>query len=187
MKSHAFHKYNTKLIEVQMKMIYCPNCRTGYSADAAMMQQQAAVGCHNCGFQFCALCQAQWGATHDTKRCQFDELQKQITELEQVLGPTNVIAQCPTCKIPFLKDDACEHMKCKTPTCPDWCFVCSAVRPPILAHSTHWHRPDCKFVGTEDISGEPMKQDCPECVKLGRRCDPPPQLKVPRRFDFDEY
>jgi hypothetical protein len=108
--------------------------------------------------------------------------------LEQAMtGPDNVIAQCPTCKVPFLKDDHCEHITCVTPGCPDWNFCCSSLRQPCLSHSTHWHRPDCKHVGTEDISGEPMKQDCSECVKLGRRCDPPLQLKVPRRFDFDEY
>ena len=187
MKPATFHQYNVKLIEAKMKMVYCPICHTGHNADTAMLLQEAPVGCQVCHFQFCALCGGQWGLTHDTKRCKFEELKKQIAELEVAMGPNNVISQCPTCKIPFLKDDSCEHMKCGTPGCPDWCFVCSAIRPPILQHGNHWHRPDCRFVGTEDISGYPMLQACQECMKLGRRCDPPPQLKVPRRFDFDEY
>jgi hypothetical protein len=182
----TFHKYNVKLIEAKMKMVYCPNCKSAHSADAAMLLQEAPVKCQICSFQFCALCGEQWGLTHNTKRCKFDELKRQIAELEADVGPNDMISQCPTCKTPFLKDDQCDHMKCAY-GCPDWCFLCSAIRPPILQHGNHWHRPDCKFVGTEDISGYPMLQACPECVKLGRRCDPPPQLKVPRRFDFDEY
>ena len=188
MKPQLFNKYVTKLIEAQNKMVYCPSCNTGYIADLLMLQQQAPLGCQTCGFQFCALCQSQWGNTHDIKRCGFEDRQKQILELGQAMtGPADVIAQCPTCKIPFLKDDHCEHIVCATAGCPDWNFCCSSLRQPCLAHSTHWHRPDCKHAGTEDISAEPMKQNCPECVKLGKRCEPPPQLKVPRRFDFDEY
>ena len=150
-----------------------------------MLQQRAPVGCQKCDFQFCALCSKQWGATHDIKRCKFEDVQKQIKVLERAMGPKHVISQCPTCKTPYLKDKECEHVKCTG--CPDWNFCCSSLRQPCLSHSNHWHRPDCMHVGTEDISAEKMKKDCAECKRLGRRCDPPPRLKVPRRFDIDEY
>ena len=178
-----FDQYNMKLISARKGTVYCPNCGTQHYSEEGMMQ----VGCQICNFQFCAMCLGQWGITHDTQRCKFESLQKRIAEIAPAMGPEDVIAQCPTCKTPYLKDKECEHVKCPPPGCPDWCFLCSALRPPIMAHGNHWHRPECKFVGTEDISTEPMKQDCPECMKLGRRCDPPPLLKVSRRFDFDEY
>ena len=187
MKPQVFNKYITKVIEAQNKKVYCPNCNTEHLEDATRLLQQAPVWCQNCGFQFCVLCQAQWRGTHDIKRCQFDEMQSQIRVLGQAMGHNDVISQCPTCKVPFLKNNQREYGMCSTPNCPYWNFCCSSLRRPCLSHSTHWHRPDCKHWVAGDISAEPIKENCPECVRLGRRCNPPTQLKVPRRFDFDEY
>jgi len=187
MTQSDYDKYVGKLGESKGTMVQCHNCSHYNSKDMTQSGVQMSISCQRCYFQFCALCQSQWGPTHDINRCGFEDLQKTITELEQAMGPADPFAQCPTCKIPYLKDDHCEHIVCGTPGCPDWNFCCSSLRQPCLVHSFHWHRPDCKYVGTEDISEEPMRQKCPECVKLGRRCDPPARLKVPRRFDFDEY
>jgi hypothetical protein len=183
MSPQDFHKYNKQIIPGEMKMEYCPNCEAGYYVDPEMQLQQAPVKCKVCEVEFCAVCRRESGPAHDFNRCkEFVRAQMQVMELEkQVAGET--IAQCPTCKVPFIKDENYQHIqKCITPGCPDWNFCCSSLRQPCLSHSTHWHRPDCQFASTEDISQEPWKQDCPECVRLNRRCDPPPRLKVPRRF-----
>lgn len=184
MNPATFHKYNVKLIEATVKMVYCPNCEHGHIADAAMFLQEAPGRCQHCGFLFCAWCEEQWGLTHDTKRCLYEHRQMEIMNLEQVMGPNEAIAQCPTCKAPHLKDkfrgrlSSCE--------CEEWNFCCSSLRQPVLAHGNHWHRPDCKHWAAETVRRE-KRRDCPECNRQGRCCRTPLKLRVPRRFDFDEY
>jgi hypothetical protein len=68
----------------------------------------------------------------------------------------------------------------------EFCFSCSCLRTPAVKHCTAWHRPECKFYSPDGVDEEKMQKDCPECQRLGRRCDPPKSLRVPCRFDEDE-
>lgn len=189
LKPQSFHKYNVRLIEEMYKLVNCPDCQYvhGDVRCSPLTRYCCPVGCQKCGCQFCSICREKWLA-HGQKKCVFEDFQSQIACLETVKGPGEAIAQCPTCKTPYMKKDICgEHTRCPLNGCPDWWFCCSALWNPIVEHGSHWHRPDCRNWCFQDISEEPLNKDCRECVRLGRRCDPPEKLKVPRRFDLDEY
>lgn len=186
MKPESFLEYKTKLREAQAKLTYCPNCRTAYTQNAEMLQLPTFVGCKYCGVQFCSRCQRLWDMNHNMKICKFEDRQRQVAELQQGMGPDDMIAQCPICKIPYRMNCQRKTMVCKI--CNDWnewCFQCCALSNPIQHHGNHWHRPNCKYWTPKDINRQPSI--CTIVCSLHRPCDPPPQLKVSQRFDFDEY
>ena len=52
-----------------------------------------------------------------------------------------VVGQCPGCKTPYVKDKGCLHVKCLKDACRiDFCFQCSCIRSPTMAHGNHFHR-----------------------------------------------
>lgn len=82
----------------------------------------------------------------------------------------------------------------------DYCFRCSVLLKTIDAHKSGdgkslWHRPQCFLYPpnmseaevNEKVAQEEKKPECPECIKLGRRCDPPKNLLIPHRFSLEEW
>ena len=96
-----------------------------------------------------------------------------------------MLAQCPGCKEPYLKDNSCEHVKCLNCR-TEFCFRCSCIRSPTMSHGAHYHRPQCTFYAEYNGDDDQYDEKCTECLRLGRLCDRPEDLPVPRLFDIEE-
>lgn len=187
LSEQKFHKYNRLLMEITLHIRTCPKC--GMKFEYQLAKNISSITCPACFHCFCSICSDIWTSTHDSTMCKYMEIQSQIKVLEGEGAQGQKIAQCPGCKIPYLKDEKCEHVICVNNLCKmHWCFECSAPREPILAHHNQWHRPSCRFyVRVKSKVKEKPSQTCPNCRALGRLCEPPKDLKVPRRFSLEEY
>lgn len=176
--------------------------------------------CAKCHLDQCVTCHMAWAADHDAKACQFYQIEQAIKErfpaspaecpacngtglapakageTKQEPCSTCTFSQCPGCKLPYLKDDHCDHVVCQNPECKvAFCFPCACLRSPTMEHCNQWHRPQCpnypKDVTPAQIAkiikGEKKHAKCTECMRLGKRCDPPPDLARIRRFALAEY
>ena len=170
--------FNQSLIQASFKIVQCPNpsCLESCSVDGEMRD----ITCPSCRKAFCMNCKE----PPHRGSCSQDFILRRIREME-AMGP---VAQCPGCKLPYNKDEGCNHVTCLNPSCRAvFQFCCSCLREPIMAHCNAWHRPDCQAynaVGAETEKFSPAK--CSECKRLGRLCDKPKQLRVPCRLDEDE-
>mmetsp|Transcript_31831 Transcript_31831/g.31542 ORF Transcript_31831/g.31542 Transcript_31831/m.31542 type:complete len:734 (+) Transcript_31831:856-3057(+) len=166
--------YNKISIKKQYKIAECPKCKCEFEID------QNQVRCPQCKFRFCAACLKDQHAGS----CDENERKEILRDLEQSGEP---VSQCPGCKHPYLKDKACDHVKCTQPNCGiEFCFRCSCIRGPTLVHGNHYHRPECSFYA--DYAGENVysPDKCAECKKLNRLCPRPQKLNTPRRFEEGE-
>ena len=171
--------YNEKLMERRFTIIQCPNraCLEMYSVDNEVQE----MTCPQCSLAFCLKCKE---SPHPGTSCSRGNILNRIREMETA-GQT--VAQCPGCKLPYLKDDHCDHVVCANEGCKvEFCFSCSCLRVPTMKHCNAWHRPECKFYEAVGANEEKKRADCPECTRLGRLCDPPKRLRNPRHFDEDE-
>ena len=179
--SELYNKYSERLTLLLIpRVITCPNtqCREQFAVEG----EYANIACPRCFLQICMLCKHQKSGNHDQKRCEFLQIHDKIELLEKLGGE---IAQCPGCRAPYqVKGNY--KTSCITSGCVKWCFKCSALQVPIDLHGNAWHRPNCLMYQPGD-SSQVQYKDCTECQRLGRRCDPPKLLKVPQRFDIDEY
>jgi len=172
--------YNQRLLETRYKIIQCPNssCLESFAIDG----EPKHVTCPNarCNLAFCLQCKE---LPHEGS-CSRSNILNRIREME---ATGDKVSQCPGCKLPYIKDEHCQHVKCMNTDCGvEFCFTCSCLRKPTTAHCNAWHRPDCAWYRAVGVEEEKKRKDCPECERLGRRCDPPKQLRVPCRFDEDE-
>ncbi|OMJ80108.1 hypothetical protein SteCoe_19705 [Stentor coeruleus] len=166
-------KINWLNIQRTTKLINCPKCQFKFIPNN-VRRVVCLIG--DCSYCFCQICSE---AYHDEGNCKQAYIKLRIAELVAIHGEEGV-SQCPKCKLPVLKDEKCDHVRC--PECnDDFCFSCACLRSPTMAHGNHYHRPQCKFY--MKYTGE-EKQDskCSECNRLGRLCDRPPNLAVPRRL-----
>lgn len=171
--------YNEKLMERNYKLVQCPNqsCLEKYSVEIEVQE----MTCPKCSIAFCLKCKE---APHPGTSCSRSHILSRIREME---AAGQMVAQCPGCKLPYLKDDHCDHVTCGNEECKvEFCFSCSCLRKPTTEHCNAWHRPDCRFYNPVGASEEKKRANCPECQRLGRLCDPPKRLRVPRHFDEDE-
>lgn len=134
------------------------------------------VICDICNAQTCVKC---WKLRHKGKPCtKVDESMRNY-----LLQNNEVYRICPNpnCLNPQPKrnDDECDHVEC-TSCKLNWCFSCSAIRSPILAHGNFYHRTNCKFYapyldqnGNDNLVGVKQEKNCTECTRLGRLCDRP--------------
>lgn len=176
--------------------------------------------CAHCHSDLCVTCYGQWEVGHNAKMCEFNRIERIIRErfVEtkdcQVCNGTGInpgqapdvpkrdscsnctYSQCPGCKLPYLKDNHCDHVICMNPDCKAvFCFPCACLRIPTIEHCNSYHRRQCPHFPPGEtpaqtqkiLKGEKMKDKCPECKRLGRRCDPPPDLARIRRFALTEY
>jgi len=62
-----------------------------------------------------------------------------------------------------------------------FCFPCSVIRSPTLAHGNHYHRKDCKWYqpwfdkNGNEIFDDKIQKNCSECQRLGKLCERPKQ------------
>jgi len=127
---------------------------------------------------------------------------KKRTGLDPVYGrrpepcSTCTFSQCPGCKLPYLKDNHSDHVVCMNPECrTGFCFSCACLRQPTMEHCNQWHRLQCPNYPKDCtptqirkiIKAEKIQAKCTECQRLGRMCEPPPDLRRIRRFDLEEY
>lgn len=186
MEELSFLKYSEALAEMAFHIRTCLKCGARFEFEE--VPGHSCILCPKCHNSFCSVCGDVWVSGHDPKLCRFTEIQHQIQALETQKGLNHRVAQCPGCKTPYQKDEKCQRVVCVHPECRiEWCFECSAPQKPILAHHNQWHRPSCRFYVAAKKAKEQFSPKCPKCRELGRLCDPPPNLKVPRRFSLSEY
>ena len=180
------------------KLISCPICTEKFIPG---LQRRVTCLNNNCKHIFCKECQENY---HEDGTCQEKFIIDRIKDLEALNDPEGV-SQCPKCRWPYIKDPSCDHVKCQNSACNvEFCFKCSCIRSPTLAHGNHYHRPQCKnyfaFDGDDDYLPKECKNaakckeknhgkcshKCDECEKLGKLCPRPKNLKVPRKFAIDE-
>ena len=176
----------------EYKMIKCPKCFYQF-----IPCDDRKVTCLNkfCNFCFCKDCFEDF---HTTGNCKEVLITNMINVVECLNDPDG-ITQCPKCRIPYTKNQGCDHVKCICGA--EFCFNCACLRSPTLAHGSHYHRVGCSWYFKYDGQGDkysPKDCDscvlkkikcihkCEECIRLGRLCDKPKTLRIPRRVDFDE-
>jgi len=189
LSSKDYNKYSEKLVRIIANVTQCPQCKMEFEYVKANEVDVEAVRCQNCGYSFCSECKGEFQANHDAKICRHANLMGIIAGLEAGVegDAAHLVAQCPACQTPYMKDDKCDHVQCVKPGCVAFCFKCSCLRAPTLEHHNMWHRPQCPHYRKVDNDDETQRPKCPECTRLGRKCDPPQDLKTPCRFDIDEY
>lgn len=183
LKPYQLLEYKTKLQNPQIAIKYCPKCNTEHQVYG---ERQGSMRCQHCEGYFCASCQSEWGSTHNSQQCLLELRQREIASLEQGMKSYHVVSQCPFCLTPYRGDSDFGYMNCARRHENDWCFQCSVNAMPILAHGAHWHRPDCKYWVSLSFQ-EQWRGNCPNCQYLGKCCDPPPRLTVPRRLEISPY
>lgn len=153
-------------LRVMVEANECPNCHLPYFTD------DQKVICTQCSYFFCNSC------LRKANECKCDQ--------EEIITGIDMSA-CPGCRSLYAKDEGCNHVKCMKPDCKEeFCFMCSAKRSPAVAHGCHYHRPQCKFYSEYDASDDKYSEKCKECVKSGKLCKRPKNLKIPRRINKDE-
>jgi len=164
-------KFNYFSIKRLYSVVSCVMCKFEFSPG-----NQRNAKCPSCKYHFCTECieKAHKG------NCKQYMIEKALNELE---ATGEVVSQCPGCMHPYLKDKECDHVKCVNPKClAEFCFECSCFRSPTLVHGNHYHRPECRHYFDPGSEADVYKEDCTECKKLGKLCNPPEPLQEPRRF-----
>jgi hypothetical protein len=110
------------------------------------------------------------------------------------IGDAIIVQHCPYCDMPTTIPENCLHITCckSRGGCGEhYCFACGAPRSPITQHADNlYHRPSCSFYskgcsmrcatkdcytkGQTTCSVIQYNEECVECKKLGRLCQPPP-------------
>ena len=162
LSAEDFEKYNRILIEANE----CPKCKFPYFTD------EQKIICSQCKYFFCDSC--------------FKAATACDCNNEVVITGIDMSA-CPGCRSLYAKDEGCNHVKCMKQGCrEEFCFLCSAVRSPTLEHGNHYHRPQCKYFSDYNGNDDKYSQNCKMCVKAGKLCVPPKNLKILRRINKDE-
>jgi len=173
-----YHRFNLLMLKASKlgNLVECPNCKTNFDANI----HNANIHCPQCNFAFCSEC---YEVPH-SGNCNDAMIKKLITAME-TQGP---VSQCPNCRVPYLKDDNCEHVKCVKPDCGiDFCFQCSCIRSPSMEHGNHYHRPGCRFYSPPGTDVDVFKPNCTECAAHGVLCQPPRPLRRLGRFSMGEF
>jgi hypothetical protein len=168
-------------IDQNSSFITCPSCNHYFSMNA----MSTKVACPSCRAELCADCEQAYHS--DNRDCRKQKIDEQIKLLEAINEPSG-ISQCPRCRLPYNKDKKCEHVRCMNNKCMvEFCFKCSCLRGPTLAHGSHYHRPSCPFYSKhKNELIDKIEEKCPECMKTGSLCKRPNNLRVERRVDADE-
>lgn len=166
-------------LEGNTDLIQCHYCKNSFQVIEKLRKQR----CNNCGNHTCEVCK---DAYHEEEYdCWGKFINERLDDLEK-LEDENGISQCPGCRTPYLKNAGCDHVECIIKKCRvSFCFSCSCLRTPYLAHGNHYHRPSCRFFDKfcEEVEYE---YNCELCRKLGKTCQRPKDLKKLRRIAPDE-
>ena len=177
-ENNKWDKANMFKIRHDIKLSKCPKCPCEF-----ITGDERRAWCPACDYQFCTKCGEDFHPPD--KSCQLEFIKRRIQDLEQSF-PGEPISQCPICKSPYMKDDKCNHVKCKDCNL-EFCFVCAAKRSPILAHGNHYHRPQCTdYFDPGKGEVDKIHDKCDECKSLGALCPRPVNLEVRGRYKEDE-
>ena len=152
-------------------------CPRGCNWFAFIDEGVESVECGKCpGFIFCPKCRQ---IVHKNKTCEEAERERKVGADDKAFMEMAKQAgwkPCPSCgEFNAGKVDAnsCDHVTC--PKCAhEFCFVCEANRKVIVVHANHYHKPNCVFYSYYDGHDDTQSKKCPECVRLGELCPPPP-------------
>ncbi|OMJ65258.1 hypothetical protein SteCoe_38681 [Stentor coeruleus] len=163
-----------------IKFIECPKC---YLRNILLTKRRVTCLNPRCNFKFCKDCKQEY---HDEVNCQDVFIKEGIKDLE-VLNDSDGFTQCPNCRLPYIKFGYSDHVRCLDRNCSvEFCFRGACLRSPTLEHGNHYHRPQCKWFSPYDGHDDKFEKKCSECNRLGRKCNPPKNLRVERRVDIDE-
>ena len=197
--SETSDKFNRHQAEMTFRLFKC-NCSTDI---IEIPKDDKFVVCSK-GTWHCVTCKGLGtAATHNDRDCLFYMQERKLNEYLSILCPDCKcvdcqVSQCPNCLEPAIKS-GCDTFTCKN--CgKSYCFSCSVLTSTIVAHKGKdeemnlWHRPQCshyKRLSEEEVRAklerEEMKPECPQCLKLGRRCEPPANLRTKHRFSLEEW
>lgn len=162
LNEESFEKY----LKLFKNLIRCPRCDSVNSAD------KEHVNCINCHFEFCSSC--------------LKSLQQCICGVK-IRIEAEGLSSCPGCKVQYAKDEGCSNVKCDDEKClTEFCFRCSAFKGPISAHGCQYHRPQCVFYQRYEGDDVKYQNSCFACVKAGKLCTPPADLRIRGLIDEDE-
>ena len=176
----VIEKINKYAIQKMGELVKCPKCR--FEFIPCFLRKIICLN-KDCGHIFCKNCEQDY---HEDESCQEGYILARIKDLEALNDPGGV-SQCPRCRIPYIMIPKCDHVKCVDSLCAvEFCFRCSCLRSPTLEHGNHYHRPSCTWYGAYHGNDDKYEKRCIECIRLGKKCDRPKDLRVKRRLDPDE-
>lgn len=166
----------------QFEMTQCPHCKSEFEV---YLSRKAICPNPDCKYSFCKSCNQDY---HESGDCNEDYIQERINELENIDEEGVGVTQCPSCRIPYLKQGStCSHVDCLNPNCKaSFCFKCACIRSPTLAHGNHYHRPQCQDFSEYNGDDDVFNPDCLQCQKGNILCSRPKDLRVPRKVAPDE-
>ena len=173
-------KLNTfQVLSTGEELLNCPKCKEPFQPS---MSRKAICVNQNCNYSFCKQCKEPY---HENGDCEEVFIQERLDLLKSDPGG---VTQCPRCRWPYIKNlETCQHATCINPKCSiDFCFTCACIRSPTLEHGNHYHRPECKYFSDNDGSDDKLEKGCSECVRLGKKCTPPPRLNTARLVGKNE-
>ncbi|CAD8150814.1 unnamed protein product [Paramecium pentaurelia] len=169
----------SKLTERAMKHgiidIICPNQSCQASIKGMPPQNQNGFLCPQCFHKICWVCK---NSDHGDSKCP-----QRLDEIKVALQDERVSC-CPGCLEIYMKNDGCEHVSC-TNCLIEFCFACSAHRPPIIAHGAHFHRVGCQYrvpwwkdqyKKIENLDEEYLPDECEYCKRNQKPCPRPMSL-----------
>jgi len=161
-------RLDSQIIHQSGALFTCPNqsCKEVFDIGS---RERKAVRCIKCRKAYCPKCLQ---APHKDVSCSIMEREVRIEESRERKQP---LMPCPQCYELYEKDEeGCDHVKC--PACRiDFCFSCSCLRSPTLAHGNHYHRPSCRFF-TEYDKGDERDEQCSKCQEVNGVCERPDDL-----------
>ena len=173
---------------IRGKSTKCPNCQTMVYDRDEYDTKKGNVMCLACRFTFCTECGGEYRPDHDQVKCKYLQVQAVVKLAEVSASKTDTVAQCPSCKYPFIHTSGCPNVTCRTQGCGiKFCVLCSTPFFLYQSHGSAWHRPCCEKYNSSDRRGNRVNLNCRECVTQKRLCRQPRDLKVRRRFALDEY
>ena len=141
-------------------LIECPGCKYSFEPD---IHRKVTCMSSTCGLTFCKECFQDY---HENGNCHDKFIANRIKDLEMLPdGKGNnfsIVSQCPKCRIPYIKDEKCDHVICLNPQCGvAFCFSGACVRSPTLEHGNHYHRPQCPFYAYYNGEDDKKKTELP--------------------------
>ena len=177
-----YEKYVYFILIKQFELTQCPLCKTEFEV---YLSRKATCTNVDCRYSFCKTCKEDY---HESGGCNEEFIQARIKELETIDEEEVGVTQCPSCRIPYLKQSStCTHVDCLNPSCKaSFCFKCACIRSPTLVHGNHYHRPQCQDYNDYNGNEDEFNPACLQCQKGGELCSRPKALRVPRKVAFDE-
>ncbi|CAD8072025.1 unnamed protein product [Paramecium sonneborni] len=172
--TEEFSKLTDRAMKHGIIDILCPNLSCQASIKGMPPQDLNGFLCPKCNHKICWVCK---NSDHGDSSCP-----QRLDEIKAALQDERVSC-CPICLEIYMKNDGCEHVSC-TNCLIEFCFSCSAHRPPIIGHGAHYHRVGCQYrqpwwdqnKQIENLDEEYDPNGCEYCQKNQKPCSRPMSL-----------